>query len=71
LESVISHPSFKLHTVIARYVTYIYDELGPIKGVCYGQIGTYVRVHVLIITNYVKYIKLITQLILYNSIMLK
>jgi len=54
LESVISHPSFKLHKLSARYVTYISDELGSIKGVCYEQIGTYVRVHVLIITNYVK-----------------
>jgi len=32
--------------MIARYVTHIYDELGPIKGVCYGQIGTYVRVFI-------------------------
>jgi len=38
------------------YVTHISDELGPTNGVCYEQIGTYVRVHVLIITNYVKYI---------------
>jgi len=28
--------------MIARYVTHISDELEPIKGVCYGQIGTYV-----------------------------
>ena len=34
--------------MIARYVTHISDELGPIKGVCYEQIGTYVPVHVLI-----------------------
>jgi len=41
--------------MIARYVSrYISDELEPNKGVCYGQIGTYVRVHVLFITNYVK-----------------
>ena len=32
------------------YVTHISDEIGPIKGVCYGQIGTYVRA-VLIITT--------------------
>ena len=38
------------------YVTEISDELEPNKGICYEQIGTYVRVHVLIITNYVKYI---------------
>ena len=42
--------------MIASSVTHISDELEPIKGVCYGQIGTYVRVHVLFITNYVKYI---------------
>ena len=65
--------------MIARYVSHIYDELGPIKGACYGQIGTYVRVHVLIITNYVKYITYFKESILlnvshtflYNSIMLK
>jgi len=43
LESVNSHPSFKLHKLSARYVTHISDEVGPIKGVCYEQIGTYVR----------------------------
>ena len=53
LESVISHPSFKLHKMIARYVTHISDELEPNKGVWYGQIG---QAHVLFITNYVKYI---------------
>ena len=42
--------------MIARYVTHISDELEPNKGVCYGQIGTYVRVHALFITNYVNYI---------------
>jgi len=42
--------------MIARYVTHISDELEPNNGVCYGQIGAYVRVHVLFITNYVKYI---------------
>jgi len=26
--------------MIFRYVTQISDELEPIKGVCYGQIGT-------------------------------
>ena len=36
-------------------LTFFY-ELEPIKGVCYGQIGTHVREHVLFITNYVKYI---------------
>ena len=35
------------------YVTEISDELEPNKGICYEQIGTYVRVHVLIITQYV------------------
>jgi len=40
--------------MIARYVTHIFDELQPNKGVCYGQIGTYVLVHVLFITKYVK-----------------
>ena len=39
--------------MIARYVTEVSDELEPNKGVCYEQIGTYVRVHVLIITQYV------------------
>jgi len=66
LESVISHPSFKLHKMIARNVTYISDELGPIKRVCYGQIGTYVPVHVLIITHYVKYITYFKESILSN-----
>jgi len=32
--------------MVARYVTHISDELKPNKGVGYGQIGTYVRVHV-------------------------
>jgi len=45
------HPSFKLHKMIAWFVTYISDKLEPNKGVCYGQIDTYVRVHVLFITN--------------------
>jgi len=79
LESVISHPSFKLHTMIAMYVTHISNELEPIKGVCYGQIGTYVRVHVLFITNDVTYITYFKEKILptlshtflYNSIMFK
>jgi len=31
--------------MIARYVTHLPDEFEPNKGVCYGQIGTYVRVH--------------------------
>jgi len=66
LESVISHPSFKLHKLIARYVTRISDELRPIKVVCYGQIGTHVPVHVLIITNYVKYITYFKESILPN-----
>jgi len=47
LESVIRHPSFQLHKLIERYVTHISDEFEPIKGVCYGQIGTYVLVPVL------------------------
>jgi len=66
LESVISHPSFKLHKLSARYVTHISDELGPIKGGCYEQIGTYVRVHVLIITKYVKYITYFKESIIPN-----
>jgi len=41
--------------MIARSVTHISDEFEPIKGVCYGKIGTYIRVHVLFITNYVYY----------------
>jgi len=45
LEPVISHLSFQLHTMIAMYVTHISDELEPNTIVCYGQIGTYVRVH--------------------------
>jgi len=48
------------------YVTHISDELGPIKGVCYEQIGTYERVHVLIITNYVKNITYFKESILPN-----
>ena len=52
--------------MIARYVTHISDELEPIKGVCYGQTGTYVRVHVLFITNYVKYITHFKESILPN-----
>jgi len=56
LESVISHPSFQLNTLIANSVTHISDEFEPIKVVFYGHIGTYIRVHVLFITNYVKYI---------------
>ena len=39
--------------MIARYVTHISDELEPNKVVCYGQIGTHVRIHALFITNYV------------------
>jgi len=64
LESVISHPSFKLHKLSARYVIHISDELGPIKVVCYEQIGTYERVPVLIITNYVEYITYFKESIL-------
>jgi len=66
LESVISHPSFKLHQLIAKYVTHFSDELEPKKVVCYGQIGTYVQVHVLFITNYVKYITYFKESILPN-----
>jgi len=55
-----------------------YPEL-YIKIACYGQIGSYVGVHVLFITNYVKYITYFKESILpnwshiflYNSIMLK
>jgi len=43
--------------MIARCVTHMSDELEPNKCIGYGQIGTYVRVHVLFITNYVKYVK--------------
>ena len=60
------HPSFKLHKMIAWFVTYISDKLEPNKGVCYGQIGTYVRVHVLFITNCVKYITYFKESILPN-----
>jgi len=66
LESVISHPSFKLHKLIARNVTHNVDELEPNKLVCYGQIGTYGRVHVLFITNYGKYVTYIKVSILPN-----
>jgi len=52
--------------MIARYVTHIYDELEQNKGVCYGQICTYVRIHVLFITNYVKYITYFIESILPN-----
>jgi len=52
--------------MIARYVIYISDELEPIKGVCYGQIGTYVRVQVLFIINYVRYITYFKESILPN-----
>ena len=52
--------------MIARYVTHISEELEPNKVVCYGQIGTYVRVHVLFITNYVKYITYFKESILPN-----
>jgi len=65
----------QLNTMIASSVTHISDELEPNKVVCYGQIGTCVRVHVLFITNYVKYITYFKESILpnflYNSIMLK
>jgi len=33
---------------INSYVTHISDELKPNKGVCYGQIGTYVRVQCIV-----------------------
>jgi len=60
------YPSFKLRTIIARYVTHISDELELNKVVCYGQIGTYVRVHVLFVTNYGKYITYFKESILPN-----
>jgi len=47
-------------------VTHISDILEPNTIVYYGQIGTYVRVHVLFITNYVKYIKYFKVSILPN-----
>jgi len=52
--------------MIARNVTHNFDELEPNKLVCYGQIGTYGRVHVLFITNYGKYITYIKVSILPN-----
>ena len=52
--------------MIARYVTHISDELEPNKGVGYGQIGTYARVCVLFITNYVKYITYFNESIIPN-----
>jgi len=48
--------------MITMYVTHISDELKPNKRVVYGQIGTYV--HVLFITNYVKYITYFKESIL-------
>ena len=42
-----------------------YPEL-YIKIACYGQIGSYVGVHVLFITNYVKYITYFKESILPN-----
>ena len=50
--------------MIARSVTHISDELKPNKYIVYGQIGTYV--HVLFITNYVKYIVYFNESILPN-----
>jgi len=38
--------------MIAMSVTHISDVLKPNKCIVYEQIGTYVRVHVLVITNY-------------------
>jgi len=52
--------------MIARYVTHIPDDLEPNKLVYYRQIGTYVRVHVLFITNYMKYITYFKESILPN-----
>jgi len=52
--------------MIASYVTHISDEIEPNKGVCYGQIGTYIRVHVFFITNNVKYITYFKESILPN-----
>ena len=51
----------------ARSVTLISDEFNPNKCVGYGQIGTYVRVHVLFITNYVKYITYFKESVLPNG----
>jgi len=50
----------------AMYVTHMSDELKPNKVVCYAQIGTFVRVNVLFITNYVKYITYSKESILPN-----
>ena len=52
--------------MIARYVNHMFDELEPNKGVGYVQIDTYVRVHVLFITNYVKYTTYFKESILPN-----
>jgi len=52
--------------MIARYVTHISDELELNKVAYYGLIGTYVRVHVLFITYYVKYITYFKESILPN-----
>jgi len=52
--------------MITGYVTHISDELEPNKVVCYGQIGTYIRVHVLFFTKYVKYIMYFKESILPN-----
>jgi len=67
LESFISHRSIQLHKMSARSVTHISDEFNPNKCVGYGQIGTYVRVHVLFITNYVKYITYFKESVLPNG----
>jgi len=52
--------------MIARSLTHISDELKSNKGVGYVQIDTYVRVHVLFITKYVKYITYFKKSILPN-----
>jgi len=52
--------------MIARSVTHMSDEPKPNKVVSDGQIGTYVRVLVLFITNYVKYIMYFKEIILPN-----
>jgi len=52
--------------MIAMCVTHMSDELEPNKCIGYGQIGTYVRMYVLLITHYVKYITYFKQSILPN-----
>ena len=54
------------YTKLFQGMLLTFVELEPNKVVCYGQIGTYERVHVLFITNYVKYITYFKESILPN-----